>query len=252
MNIQLFRDILQIFPISGLTTDGFQRNKYDVPAEADIAIIYNKQDEGFFPDFITNLQTYGNHEDILFLASAVGEGISDTLVISTLTKKFYIAHNEARGQMAHILQYSSEITEKIDKVTEMVKEILPKEKPATSKKTLLTRWESFTKKTRHAVRSDKDKGEKMVAKEEKTKETKEKNRSLVDGKNKAAKDNKVITKKTEPVPSTSMANPTLASNKNNPRTRKGSISENRPGQTQRRRRNSQSKQGSQNNLKNAR
>lgn len=92
-----------------------------------MAIIFNTESiHDFVEDFSNNLRQYGTQEEILLLASVSGNSgdENNSTVVSTLTKKFYIAHNETRGHISQVYQYNSEISEVLQTVTDKMDEII--------------------------------------------------------------------------------------------------------------------------------
>jgi hypothetical protein len=107
---------------------------YDFPAEADMLIIYHKVDEMspvpnryFIKQLCNNINEYSKKYDIIDLVSCFYDcKMSVPLVISTLTRKFYLTPNNERQHYLSIIENHDKLEERltsiklgIDKIQEL-------------------------------------------------------------------------------------------------------------------------------------
>ncbi|XP_066255948.1 uncharacterized protein [Euwallacea similis] len=88
--------------------------EYETPSEADMLIIQDKFDNdgvNFLSELTSNIETYGDKEDIVTLASVSLN--SPPLLISTMTRKFYVKLHQYRGYHLDIRNGTDELKEKL-------------------------------------------------------------------------------------------------------------------------------------------
>lgn len=125
---------------------------YDTPAEADILIIFNKtqdHDEEYRRKFVDDLcgaiKIYGKSEDLLTLVTCTSqEEPKRPLIISTLTKKFFIDISEERGHRLSLSEDIKSLKENVDGIHSKLDAI---NISSTNGKKKKNAWETILKKT---------------------------------------------------------------------------------------------------------
>ncbi|XP_066148387.1 uncharacterized protein [Euwallacea fornicatus] len=90
---------------------------YETPSEADMLIIQDKlENDGvnFLLELTTYIETHGDKEDIITLASVSPN--SPPLLISTMTRKFYVKLHQHRGYHLDIRNNTNQLKEKLDEL----------------------------------------------------------------------------------------------------------------------------------------
>lgn len=77
----------------------------------------------FTSQLCDNIKKYGNTEDIYSLVTSVDCALGDSrpLVISTLTRKFYLTPSDHRGHHFHIRQYHDAITKHLEEIKDKLR-----------------------------------------------------------------------------------------------------------------------------------
>ncbi|KAK4873488.1 hypothetical protein RN001_015517 [Aquatica leii] len=78
------------------------KGAYNVPSEADMLLIYTRVDsnsyrELFIKELCNKIDKFGKRDDIINLVTQTGLTEKRPLIISTLTRKFYVTFSEQRG-----------------------------------------------------------------------------------------------------------------------------------------------------------
>ncbi|XP_050309729.1 uncharacterized protein LOC126745772 isoform X2 [Anthonomus grandis grandis] len=126
----------QIVDVDAVFTRKFWSATYDTPAEADIAVIYDKYDSDQDKDILSiltgNIQMYGYKEDLISLIT-IGSGLQyRPMIMSTMTKKFYFQIYHLRGHIYNVLEKHDTIKQSIEKIKEKIQQ--PDEKKTKVKK----------------------------------------------------------------------------------------------------------------------
>ncbi|EFA01237.1 hypothetical protein TcasGA2_TC000068 [Tribolium castaneum] len=99
---------------------------YDFPAESDMLIVYKKVDDvsphmqKFLATFSLNIRNHSKKYDIIDLVSHINEENSKyvPLIISTLTRKFYLTPNIEREHFLSVAENSSSVQNDLKKIKE--------------------------------------------------------------------------------------------------------------------------------------
>ncbi|XP_050309721.1 uncharacterized protein LOC126745772 isoform X1 [Anthonomus grandis grandis] len=91
----------QIVDVDAVFTRKFWSATYDTPAEADIAVIYDKYDsdrENIFTKLRKNIRQHGKTEDLTTIISLCGvQNACQPMTMSTMTGRFFFVPHEHRG-----------------------------------------------------------------------------------------------------------------------------------------------------------
>nr|ALM55742.1 caspase-1-like protein [Sitophilus oryzae] len=106
---------------------------YNSPVEADLLIVYdNYHDQGsmdFLFSFNENIANFAAQEDLLSLITVSKGSSNRPVVISTMTKKFYLLNHEHRGHHLDIVENHNEIKKHLEDIKRYVTEPKPKAQP---------------------------------------------------------------------------------------------------------------------------
>ncbi|XP_044269759.1 uncharacterized protein LOC123014617 [Tribolium madens] len=99
---------------------------YDFPAESDMLIVYKKVDDVsphvqiFLSNFSQNMRNHSKKYDIIDLVSHINEENSRhvPLIISTLTRKFYLTPNVEREHFLSVVENTSSVQNDLQKIKE--------------------------------------------------------------------------------------------------------------------------------------
>ncbi|RZC36709.1 uncharacterized protein BDFB_005547 [Asbolus verrucosus] len=144
---------------------------YDFPAESDMLIVYMMANDisqkikmGFLNQFYNNIKTYSKKYDIIDLVSHMQRSVP--LVISTLTRKFYLTPSKEREHYLSIVENTSNLDEGLMKIQDTIQKLHETQKKKKDKKFSF----SFKRKTeekpnilkKESIRTEKPKTSKTV------------------------------------------------------------------------------------------
>ncbi|CAG9824542.1 unnamed protein product [Phaedon cochleariae] len=142
--------IFSVSPPTSTQTDAIRitfEQTYDTPAEADILIIYSKtstyDSEDFIENLCHNITEYGKHEDIISLVTCVVSQYNRPLVISTLTRKFYLTTSDVRGHHLTIQNIRSDMINHLKEVEDILKSNMTSKNTPSKEKKLSSIFGSF-------------------------------------------------------------------------------------------------------------
>ncbi|KAK9877842.1 hypothetical protein WA026_020074 [Henosepilachna vigintioctopunctata] len=97
---------------------------YNIPAEGDILIVFKQNNDlrssvEYMDSLCSNLQNFSEREDIFSLLT-ITDFLSHPILISTMTRKFYLKFNPNRGLQLSIREKYNKIEEAIQKMRENI------------------------------------------------------------------------------------------------------------------------------------